>query len=436
MNKKITTVILTIMIIILTIVPSFAESKYYPPFETTAKGVFLMNLDTNEIIYEKNSTDKMYPASLTKIMTAILALELEPHPEDVVISMKGYIQDEMYVINKALGGISLAGFLKGEEITLDKLLYGMMLPSGNEAAMMVADYIGDNSVEYFVELMNEKAKELGALNTHFKNPHGLHEEDHYTTPYDMYLISKYAMENPKFVELVNTISFDGGPTNKHEHLYWNNTNKLINKSSKYYSPYISGVKTGTTEEGGRNVVSMASKDGYNYFLVVMGAPMEMEDEISSFFESKRLYDWVFNSFKVKTIIEKGEVVGETGLRLANEKKDHLKLMSVESMSALVPDEIDVSSVIMEIQVPKLVNCPVKKGDYIGTADFILAGDKIGHVDIVAAENVEASMIKVYLDKFILLSRTYWFKFAVVLIITLTISYTFLNMFINRNKRRR
>ena len=404
MNKKITTVILTIMIIILTIVPSFAESKYYPPFETTAKGVFLMNLDTNEIIYEKNSTDKMYPASLTKIMTAILALELEPHPEDVVISMKGYIQDEMYVINKALGGISLAGFLKGEEITLDKLLYGMMLPSGNEAAMMVADYIGDNSVEYFVELMNEKAKELGALNTHFKNPHGLHEEDHYTTPYDMYLISKYAMENPKFVELVNTISFDGGPTNKHEHLYWNNTNKLINKSSKYYSPYISGVKTGTTEEGGRNVVSMASKDGYNYFLVVMGAPMEMEDEISSFFESKRLYDWVFNSFKVKTIIEKGEVVGETGLRLANEKKDHLKLMSVESMSALVPDEIDVSSVIMEIQVPKLVNCPVKKGDYIGTADFILAGDKIGHVDIVAAENVEASMIKVYLDKFILLSR--------------------------------
>ncbi len=433
---KILAVISAIIIIITSIVPAFAQSKYYPPFETTAEGVFLMNLDENEIIYEKNSTNKMYPASLTKIMTAILALEMEDHPENVEITMKGYIQDEMYIINKSLGGISLAGLLKGEKINLDKLLYGMMLPSGNEAAMMVADYIGDGSVDYFVELMNKKAKELGAVNTNFKNPHGIHEPDHYTTPYDMYLIAKYAMENPKFVEIVNTVSYDGGPTNKHDHLYWNTTNKLITKSSKYYSPYISGVKTGTTEEGGRNVISMASKDGYNYFLVVMGAPMEMEDEISSFYESKRIYDWVFNNFKVKTIIEKGEVVGETGLRLASDKKDHLKLMSMESMSALIPDEIDVSSVIMEIEVPKMVNCPVKKGDHIGYASFILAGDNIGQVEIVSAENVEESKIKVYLDKFMKLSKTYWFKFVVVFVITSIISYAVLTVIINRNKRRR
>ena len=436
MKKKIFSVIVSVILILSTIIPAFAESKYYPPFETTANGVFLINMDTDEIIYEKNSTNRMYPAYLTKIMTTILALELEPHPENTVITMKGYIQDEMYLLNKSLGGIALAGFLKGEEITLDKLLYGVMLPSGNEAAMMVADYIGDGSVDYFVELMNEKAKELGAVNTNFKNPHGLHEPDHYTTPYDMYLIAKYAMENPKFVEIVNTVSYDGGPTNKHEHLYWHSTNSLIKKSSKYYSQYVSGVAAGSTKESGRNVVSMASKDGYNYFLVVMGAPLEMEDEVSSFYEAKRLYDWVFNSFKVKTIIEKGEVVGETGLRLANEKKDHLKLMSGESMSALVPDEIDVSSVIMEIDVPKMVNCPVKKGDKIGTANFILAGDNVGSVDIISAENVQASQVKVFLDNIVLMSRTYWFKFTVVFIFTSLISYTILALLISRSRRRR
>ena len=437
MKKKLSLFLaLIITMSILFSVTAFAESKYYPPFETTAEGVYLINLDTNEVIYEKNSREKMYPASLTKIMTTILALEYTDHPEDEMVTMKGYIENEMYLKRKEMGGISLGGFLKGEEISLEKLLYAVMLPSANEAAMMVADYVGDGSIDYFVELMNKKAKELGAYDTNFANPHGLHEENHYTTPYDMYLITRYAMENPKFVEIVNTVNYDGGPTNKHEHLYWNGTNKLINKNSKYYSPYISGVKTGTTDEAGKCVISTASKDGYNYLMVIMGAPLEMEDEISSFYETTRLYDWVFNTFKVKTIIEKGEIVGETGLRLADEKKDHLKLMCYEKLTALIPDTIDVSSVIIETKVPKQVNAPVKKGDYIGSAEFILAGDVIGTVDLVSAESVEASAIKIYLDKAVSLTKTFWFKFVILFVIISIISYTVLAIMQNKNKKRR
>lgn len=437
MKKKLS-LLLALIILLSTIfsVTAFAESKYYPPFETTAKGVYLINLDTNEVIYEKNAKEKMYPASLTKIMTTILALEFTDHPEDVKVTMKGYIENEMYIKRKELGGISLGGFLKGEEITLDKLLYAVMLPSANEAAMMVADYVGDGSIDYFVELMNKKAKEIGAYDTHFVNPHGLHDPEHYTTPYDMYLIARYAMENPKFVEIVNTVNYDGGPTNKHENLYWNNTNKLISSSSKYYSPSISGVKTGTTDEAGRCVISTASKDGYNYLMVIMGAPIDMEDEISSFYETTRLYNWVFNTFKVKTIIEKGEIVGETGLRLADEKKDHLKLMSYEKLTALIPDTIDVSSVIIDVNVPKMVNCPVKKGDYIGSAQFILAGDVIGKVDLVSAEGVEASVIKVYVDKAISITKTFWFKFVLLFVITSIICYTILGVLQNKRKKRR
>ncbi|MEG0899924.1 MAG: D-alanyl-D-alanine carboxypeptidase family protein [Oscillospiraceae bacterium] len=433
-----------ILVSALTPLESFAlaTSKYTPPFELDAKGVFLINMDTNEVIYEKNSSEKMYPASTTKIMTAILALELVPDLEHTEVTMKSYIQNEMYIKNMESmklygGGISLGGFLQGETITMDKLLYAALLPSANEAAMMIADYVGDGSVDYFVELMNKKAQELGAVNTHFTNPHGLHDPDHYTTPYDMYLIAKYAMQNPTFVKIVNTTSYDGGPTNIHDTLQWNGTNSMIKKSSQYYSPYVSGIKTGTTEEAGGCFISSASKDGYNYMMVMMGCPTELVNEQNvRFYETKKLYDWVFTTFKVKTIMEKGEILAETGLRLAKDsKKDHIKLMSGDRITALVPDEIDVTSVITTFEVPKMVNSPVKKGDLIGSASFILAGETIGSVPLVAAENVEASTIKIYLDKVFGLTETFWFKFAVIFSVTIVISYSILLVLQNKRSKR-
>lgn len=438
--KKIVSMICVFVVItsILSPIKSFAQStsKYSPPFETTAQGVYLINTDTDEVIYEKNSTQKMYPASTTKIMTAILAIEMIDDLSQAQVTMKSYIQDEMYLKNKEYGGISLGGFLKGETITMDKLLYAALLPSANEAAMMIADYVGDGSIDYFIELMNNKAKEIGAVNTHFTNPHGLHDPDHYTTPYDLYLIARYAMKNPVFVKIVNTISFDGGPTNLHDSLLWHTTNSMIKPSSKYYSNYISGIKTGTTDEAGRCFVSQASKDGYNYMMVIMGAPMDMEDELSNFFETKRLYQWVFDTFKVKTIKEKGEIMSETGLRLTKDnKKDHLKLMSGERLSALIPDDIDVTSVTVTTEIPKMVNAPVKKGDHIGFASFILAGENIGRIPLVAAENVEASTIKIFIDNAMMITRTFWFKFAIVFVITMIISYSILAVVSNGKKRR-
>ena len=263
------------------VVFSFREASfainYNPNIELHAKSIYMENLDTSQVIFEKNTFEKMPPASLTKIMTAILAIENIPDLS-VEITYKPYIQDQMSRLNAQYGGISLGGLLAGEVLSAEKLLYAVLLPSANEAATILADYVGDGSVPRFVEMMNQKARELGCENTNFVNPHGLHDDNQYSCAHDMAIMAKYAMKNEVFREIASTNFFDGSPTNKHsKELFWNTTNKLSVPSSPYFCKGVFGVKTGTLAQSGRHVVSMAKRGGYEYVLVVMGAPLFDKD---------------------------------------------------------------------------------------------------------------------------------------------------------------
>ena len=435
--RKLKTVASLLLAVVITglsaIAPAFAD--YDPGFDVDAEAVYFINLDTGKVIYEKDADKKVYPASTTKIMTALLALENIPDLDTPQIELKLYIQNAL-----SGTGASLAGILRGETFTPRELLYAALLPSGNEAAMMLGDYVGDGSLDYFAEMMNEKAAELGAVNTHFVNASGMHDDDHYTTAYDMYLITMAALENETFREIVSTNYYYAGEDQNGTPLHWNTTNFLISPGSTYYYPYATGVKTGTTDEAGRCLVSTAEKDGYHYLMVMMGAPQydsngEKLEENMVFKQTIELYDWAFSSFSNKTLIEKDVGVGEVPLKLARGGKDYLLIKSGEVFTDLLPNEIEASSITMELDLPAVVNAPIKEGDQVGTIRLMLAGEEIGSVPAVAAEDVDASLIATLIDQFKRLFRSFLAKFIVVFVILSIIAYITITVLRGRNKNR-
>lgn len=435
--RKLKTVSSLLLAVVITglsaITPAFAD--YDPGFDVDAEAVYFINLDTGKVIYEKDADKKVYPASTTKIMTALLALENIPDLDTPQIELKLYIQNAL-----SGTGASLAGILRGETFTPRELLYAALLPSGNEAAMMLGDYVGDGSLDYFAEMMNEKAAELGAVNTHFVNASGMHDDDHYATAYDMYLITMAALENETFREIVSTNYYYAGEDQNGNPLHWNTTNFLISPGSTYYYPYATGVKTGTTDEAGRCLVSTAEKDGYHYLMVMMGAPQydfngEKLEENMVFKQTIGLYDWAFSSFSNKTLIEKDVGVGEVPLKLARGGKDYLLIKSGEVFTDLLPNEIEASSITMELDLPAVINAPIEEGDQVGTIRLMLAGEEIGSVPAVAAEDVDASLIATLIDQFKRLFRSFLAKFIVAFVILSIIAYIIITVLRGRNKNR-
>ncbi|HIT19256.1 MAG TPA: D-alanyl-D-alanine carboxypeptidase [Candidatus Fimivivens faecavium] len=437
--KKFAAVLFSLLFCLSALSPAAEAAAYSPSFEVDAESVYLYNLDSDMMIYEKNADKRMQPAELAQIMTVILTLENVPDLDSATVTMKGYIQDEMYRQNISLGGIRLAGLLKDETLSVRKLLYAVMLPSANEAATMLADYVGDGSVPYFVELMNQKAAEIGAVNTHFTSPHGLPDPASYTTAYDMYLITRYAMELEGFSALIEPQSYDGGPTNLHDSLIWSSSNKLIRTQSVYYNQSAFGVKSGYNAAEGACIAAAAKKDGYTYLLVIFGARgldgtgQDLGSD-AVFPVANSLFDWAFDTFRVKTLVEKGKSFGEVPLKLAW-GKDFVRLMGAESFTALIPDEIEPSSITFDLVLPGSVKAPVEQGQLIGEVKLVLAGEVIGRVGLVSAETVEVSRMLLLVDKLVGMTRSYWFKFIVVFLTVLIILYIILMIARNRNRRR-
>ncbi len=429
---------LLLAIMLLGVLPVSAAQSFMPDKPVTARAYYLYNVDTGEAVAELNSAAPMYPASLTKIMTCILALESGQDLDSTEITYPQYVQDYLYTYQLENGRISLAGLMAGEILSLRDLLHAIMLPSANEAAMIIADHIG-GSQEGFAELMNNRARELGAANTHFVNANGLFNENHVTTAEDMAIISRHAISLDGFIEIVKEYSYDTGPTNKNDNLHWESTNEMGLAESSYYYPSLTGIKTGWTPEAGRCFVSTATRDGFTYLLVVMGsedtdADGNVMQTNMAFEDTKTLYDWVFSSFRVKTLVENGKIVAEIPLRLAMDK-DFIKLMTNERFTALMHHTVDSSSVTIIPEIPESIDAPVRKGDEIGEARLILSGEEIGRVGLLAAESVEASPALIVLEQVKGIVATFWFKFAVIFIVLAVFAYIILMLARNRRRAR-
>lgn len=292
--KKAVCMILTAIAVLQLPTVSAKAEDYWPQApETASPSIMLMEASTGTVLYEKNSDEAHYPASITKIMTTLLALE------------NGNLSDTVTFSDDAINNTEGSGIARdyGEEMTLEQCLYGVMLESANECAYAVAEHVG-GTVEHFVDMMNEKAKELGCTNTHFNNPHGLQDENHYTTAHDMALIAQAAYQNETFRIIIGTKIYTIPPTNKHpnEETTLRNHHDMLctyhNANRKYLYPYCVGGKTGYTATANSTLVTYAEKDGMTLICVVMDTQSP-----NQFIDTVNLFDYAFDNFQVLNVAE-------------------------------------------------------------------------------------------------------------------------------------
>jgi len=328
--------------------------------EVSAETAVLMDGVSRRVLFNKNAHWRRPMASTTKIMTAILAME------------KGDLEEVIEVSEKAANtGGSSVWLEAGETKTLEELLYGLMLRSGNDAAVAIAEHIG-GSVEEFTSMMTCKAKEIGATNTSFKNPHGLHHEEHYTTAYDMALIAAHAMNHHTFYRISSSpwavISWSEQEWDRV--LY--NQNKLL---ESYRG--ADGVKTGWTTPAGRCFVGSATRDDYRLIVAVLNAPDMWED-------ATKLLDYGYEAFQRKKLISQGQVVKTVEVKYSREKQ--VEVMAQEDVYyPLKPGEKEKIRYLFKLAEP--YTAPLKSGEVMGEMKMIMDGEEIDSVALTVTEDV-------------------------------------------------
>ncbi len=401
-----------LIVLILTLAAAPAASAAYTDSmpEIDCEAALLMSTYKDMVIYHKNEDQRRPMASITKLTTAAVVFEHCPDLSAKVVCSYDAIH--------SLDGTdsSVAGLRPDEELTVEDLLYCLLLHSGNDAANVLAEYVA-GSIPAFIDMMNEYAESIGCKDTHYMNAHGLDEEGHYTTCRDIIRIGKKLMENDKFLEISAARSYTVPETNKayERELYTKNA-LLTPGVPDYYYSYAKGGKTGTTSLAGNCLFSYAEKDGYTYMCVVLGGGQydvdgDDVDERMSFWDTKRLYKWAFDNLRLRTVVNVNDVVDIIDVRLSS-GADHVSLVPVEKINSLVPPYVGFSDVLIkpvEGTVPLYVDAPVKQGDRLGRVRIYYAGGVIGEVDVCAADDVARDPVKFVAFSLYKLISQLWFK---------------------------
>lgn len=327
------------------------------PPKIGAGAAIVMDAVSGRVLYEKNAYSRRAMASTTKIMTAIVALE------------NGNLDDEVTVSRRAaeIWGSTL-GLRSGQKYTLRELLYGMMLSSGNDAAIAVAEHIG-GTVENFLDMMNKKAVEIGARNTQFKSPHGLDADGHYSTAFDLALITRYGLNNPVFARIVST----KGTSIPGINLY--NTNELLD-----IYPGADGVKTGYTGKAGRCLVASATKGKWRIISVVLNCSTRYVRAQSSI----NILDYAFSNFKPYSLLNSGEIVST--LPIIKGIRKEIKIEAIEGIT--IPLRVDEPDILRkEIILPDALYAPANAGEEVGTIRFYLGDQILAESVLKTAEEV-------------------------------------------------
>ena len=396
-NRILSGLLALVMAAVMLLCPAAAIS-YEPDFTPTSKAVYLENLDTGLILYEKNADEKMYPASLTKIMTAIVVLENVKDLDGETAEYPMWIQNMLYGTNASLGGL-----IVGEELTIRQLLTSALVQSGNESAMILAGYVGSGGmadfmprdITTFVEMMNDKAKALGCTGTHFTNPTGLHSDNTYTTARDMAIMAKYAMQKSAFSSIVKNYAVQLGQTNKHADLWQYSTNKMLLTSSPYYYAPVVGIKTGSTDAAGQCLVSSAVRGSRTLISVVLGAEkVEKENGsgyiVESFTETARLFDWGFDNFAPQQVLDENELIQEVPVALSKQVST-VAVHPAESADAMLPKDLDVSALTRTVTLDnETALAPIAAGDRLGEITVSYGDTTYVTVPLLAVADVSAS----------------------------------------------
>ncbi len=360
MKKLITIITLSVFLTLLS-----GSTTAFASINITSPKAVLMDAQTGQVLYSKNANAASYPASTTKIMTAILALE------------RGNLEDYVPISRRAsyIDG-SRIYLLEGEKVTLEQLLYSLMIESANDAAIAIAEYIG-GSVEEFAVMMNDKAAQLGAENTNFTNPNGLHDSKHVTTAMDMALIAKHAMTIPKFRELVGTVRYILPETNMQDTRYLYNGNRMIKNTSHNYDG-ANGIKTGYTPQARSCFIGSAQRDGREYITVIMNEA----NNFTMWDNTISLLDYAFDNYKQLPVVKEGQIIDKVEFMGS---KSEVRIVTEQSFHYNYPKggakpEIEDNVVIDG------VNPAIPDGERVGYIDYSIDGEVIGKVRLIAVKN--------------------------------------------------
>ncbi len=338
-----------------------AEGQETPLPYVGSYAAILVEWHTGTILYQKNAFRRMHPASLTKMMTALLALEQGVLEGEVTVSYEAALQP----------GSSM--YLKeGDIFTLEDLLYGLMLNSGNDAAWAIAEHVG-RGIDEFLAMMNLRAKEIGAINTRFQNPHGITDQNHYSTAFDLALIAKTCLKHPYFNHLVATKEKDVIEAEKGVKTTLANTNKLL-----WMYLGADGVKTGTTESAGQCLVASATRDDMRLLAVVL-------DSGDRWADAAELLEYGFASFRLARLARAGETLLSLPTRGALEKS--VPVICARDLLACVPRY--AAGLTLGVDLPKAVRAPCPSGKILGRATIHLGQDTVGTAELVAGTWVNA-----------------------------------------------
>ena len=416
---------------------------FNPNFTISSEAAVMINLDKDTVVYSKNADKKMYPASLTKIMTAMVVLDNVQDLDNTYFEAPLAVFDELYGQNA-----SAVGLERGEIVSVTDLLYSLMLKSACESAGILAYHVGGESTANFVDMMNAKAKEIGCTGTNFVNPHGLYDDKQYTNANDMALIAEYAVNNyPKLVEIATTPEYDMHATNVHEegwaHIY--HTNSMLNRSSSYYYQYAKGFKTGTLDESGRNLVTLGSRDGNNYLIVTLGSPMYDENGESVYLhyeDHKNLYEWAFENFEYKQIVQSNQEITELQVRFG-ENSDFVRLVTSESYSCMWLKTVDTSRLTEKIDIDQsllnedgTITAPISKGQIFGTYTLTMSGEEVCSVPLAAQDDVTLSQLAYNWDKAKQFISSGWFVAAAAIAAVLIVIYSIIVAASKKKKKHR
>lgn len=349
----------------------------------------LMDLKSGKTLYEKDIDKKMYPASLTKVMTAVIVLEncdlndIATVSYDAVMSLSsGYVTANLQI---------------GEELTVEQLLYVLMVGSSNDAAIVLAEHVS-GSVDEFSKLMNEKAKEIGCTSTNFVNPNGAHDENHYSTAHDLALIAKYAMQNETFRTLVSTTSYKLPITNKYEKedRLFTTTNALLivnnnTRADNYYYKYATGIKTGFTTPAGNCLIASANKGDLELLTVVLGSGQTKEGLSQRYLDTINLFEYGYDIYTLREIVKAGGVIQTTNISNATRDTKKLDAVVKNDISVLIKKEDKDNALLPEVHINENLKAPIKKGDVIGSVKYTVEGIEYTE-DLVANNDVKKSRV--------------------------------------------
>jgi serine-type D-Ala-D-Ala carboxypeptidase (penicillin-binding protein 5/6) len=340
-----------------------------------AQAAVLIDINSGKVLYEKNANQKYGPASTTKVMTALITLEKAKLDEKVIVGPKPPYEDgsKIYVI-------------EGEELTVEQLLYATLLESANDAALVLAEYIG-GSKEGFAQMMNDRAKELGCTDTNFVNPNGLWDDNHYTTANDLALISKEAMKNEKFRDIVSTKSYKIPPTNKQPQLrYINNHNKLL-VTTRYGYQGADGVKTGYTIKSKHTYVGSATRGDMHLVAAFLNSNKSLYDD------TKILFDYGFNNFSSQKVLSKDESVSDITITGTDIK---IPVYPENDYYITLPKD-EISEVDKNITLNQSFS-ELAKGELVGFAEILVGDNPESKVSLLSGQEYKSPVYNIKSDK--------------------------------------